>query len=345
MLRFEHPNYLYIFPVLILLILVHYYAVYRRKRKLNLFGDKTLVKDLLIDVSVWKPEVKFWLCILALSMFIIAFARPQFGTKIDKRERMGIEAIIAMDVSNSMYAEDVKPNRLEKAKMMMNNMVDGMKDDKVGLVIFAGLAFTQIPITSDYVSAKMFLETISPSMIPVQGTDIAEAIRLACKSFTQQEDVAKAIFIITDGEDNEGGALEAAQNAAKAGIRVYILGIGDPLGAPIPIPGTNQYIIDEEGNTVVSKLNEDMCREIAKAGNGSYIFVDNSTSAQKKLSEQLDKLSKSKIESQIYSEYDEQFQGFIILGIIFLILDVFFLERSSHRKLFSNLLKSKEYVK
>ena len=138
MLRFEHPNYLYIFLVLILLILVHYYAVYRRKRKLNLFGDKTLVKDLLIDVSVWKPEVKFWLCILALSMFIIAYARPQFGTKIDKRERTGIEAIIAMDVSNSMYAEDVKPNRLEKAKMMMNNMVDGMKDDKVGLVIFAG---------------------------------------------------------------------------------------------------------------------------------------------------------------------------------------------------------------
>lgn len=345
MLRFEHPNYLYIFLVLILLILVHYYALYRRKRKIKLFGDKTLVKDLLIDVSVWKPEVKFWLCILALSMFIIAYARPQFGTKIDKRERMGIEAIIAMDVSNSMYAEDVKPNRLEKAKMMMMNMVDGMKDDKVGLVVFAGQAFTQIPITSDYVSAKMFLETISPSMIPVQGTDIAEAIRLGCKSFTHQENVAKAIFIITDGEDNEGGALEAAQNAAKAGIRVYILGIGDPLGAPIPIPGTNQYIIDEEGNTVVSKLNEDMCREIANAGNGSYIFVDNSTSAQKKLSEQLDKLAKSKIESQIYSEYDEQFQGFIILGIIFLILDVFFLERSSHRKLFSNLLKNKDYVK
>ena len=343
--RFENPNHLYLFLVLILLILVHYYSVYRRQNKIKKFGDKSLVKDLLIDVSVWKPEVKFWLCMLSLSMFIIAYARPQFGTKIEKRDRMGIEAIIAMDVSNSMYAEDVKPNRLEKAKMMMSNMVDGMRDDKVGLIVYAGQAFTQIPITSDYVSAKMFLETISPSMISVQGTDIAEAIRLGCKSFTQQEGVARAIFLITDGEDNEGGAIDAARDAAEAGIRVYILGIGDPLGAPIPIPGTNQYIIDEEGNTVVSKLNEEMCREIARAGNGSYIFVDNSSSAQKKLSEQLEKLAKSKIESQIYSEYDEQFQGFIILGIIFLILDALCLERSSHRKLFSNLLRNREYVK
>lgn len=345
MLRFENPDHLYLFLVLMLLILVHYFALHRRKVKLGCFGEKNLISGLFTDVSAWKPELKFWLCMLSLAMFIIAYARPQFGTRIDKRERMGIEAVIAMDVSNSMYAEDVKPNRLEKAKMMMSNMVDGMKDDKVGLIVFAGQAFTQIPITSDYVSAKMFLETISPSMISVQGTDIAEAIRLACKSFTQQEGVAKAIFLITDGEDNEGGAIEAAKTAVEAGIRVYILGIGDPAGAPIPIPGTNQYIIDEEGNTVVSKLNEEMCREIARAGNGSYIFVDNSSSAQQKLSEQLDKLAKSKIESQIYSEYDEQFQGFVILGIVFLILEVLFLERASHRKLFSNLLRNRAYVK
>lgn len=345
MFRFEHPTHLYLFLALMLLVLVHYYAIHRRKKKLKAFGDRDLVNQLLIDVSAWKPEVKFWLCMLSLAMFIIAYARPQFGTKIEKRERQGIEAIIALDISNSMYAEDVKPNRLQKAKMMISNMVDGMKDDKVGLIVFAGQAFTQIPITSDYVSAKMFLETISPSMISVQGTDIAEAIRLGCKSFTQQEGVSRAIFLITDGEDNEGGAIEAAQAAAKAGIRVYLLGIGDPLGAPIPIPNSNQYIIDNEGNTVVSKLNEEMCREIARAGNGSYIFVDNSSSAQRKLSQQLDNLAKSKIESQIYSEYDEQYQGFVLLGIIFLILEVFFLERTSHRKIFSNLFSSNEYVK
>lgn len=337
MFRFENPQYLYLLIVLVFLALVHYYALYRKKKNLKLYGDEELVKQLLIDVSKWRPEVKFWLGIAALASFIVAFARPQFGTRIDTRERQGIEAIIALDISNSMLAEDVRPNRLEKAKMMVSNMVDGMSDDKVGLIIFAGQAYTQLPITSDYVSAKMFLETISPSLITVQGTDVAEAISLARKSFTPQKDVSKAIFIITDGEDNEGGAVEAAKEAASAGIRVYVLGIGNPNGAPIPIPGTSQYIIDDEGNTVVSKLNEEMCREIAKAGEGTYIYVDNSSSAQKKLSEQVDRLAKSKIESQLYSEYDEQFQGFVLLGILLLIIDVLLLERASHTKLFSKL--------
>ena len=289
-----------------------------------------------------RPELKFWLSIAALACFIIALARPQYGTKIETRERQGIEAIVCLDVSNSMMAQDVKPNRLDKAKMMLSNMVDGMKDDKVGLVVFAGQAFTQLPITSDYVSAKMFLETISPQMIAVQGTDVAAAINLAMRSFTQQENVSRAIFLITDGEDNEGGAVEAAKEAASRGVRVYILGIGDPAGAPIPMPGSNQYITDEEGNVVVSKLNEDMCREIAQAGNGSYIYVDNSSSAQEKLSEQIDRLAKAKMESQIYSEFDEQYQGFIILGLIFLLMDIFIMERQNHRIQISKLLRRKE---
>lgn len=341
MFRFENPQYLYLLLVLLFLAVIHYYAIYQKKRNIRQYGDPELIRTLLIDVSVWRPELKFWLCIFSAVCFIVAFARPQFGTKTETRERQGIEAIIALDVSNSMLAEDVKPNRLEKAKMMVSNMVDGMKDDKVGLIVFAGQAFTQLPITSDYVSAKMFLDMISPSMMSVQGTDIAEAINLAMKSFTQQENVSRAIFIITDGEDNEGGAVEAAKAAVDAGIRVYLLGIGDPAGAPIPIPGSNQYIIDDEGNTVVSKLNEDMCREIAKAGNGSYIFVDNSSSAQQKLSEQVDKLAKSKMESQIYSEYDEQFQGFILLGLLLLILDVMFLERESHIRSLSRLFNKR----
>jgi Ca-activated chloride channel family protein len=274
-----------------------------------------------------------------LASFIVALARPQFGTRLDTRERVGIEAIIALDVSNSMLAEDVKPNRLEKAKMMVSNMVDGMKDDKIGLIVFAGEAFVQLPITSDYVSAKMFLETISPSMISVQGTDVAEAINLSMRSFTQQEDVTRAIFVITDGEDNEGRAVEAAKQAASQGIRVYVLGIGNPGGAPIPIPGTGQYIIDNEGNTVVSKLSEEMCREIATAGNGSYIYVDNSSSAQRKLMEQLDRLSKTKMESQIYSEYDEQYQGFVLIGLLLLLIDVLLLERESKSTWLGNLFR------
>ena len=339
MFRFASPQYLYLLLVLVALAAIHYYIIYKKKRQVKRFGDPELTKQLFLGVSRWRPEVKFWITMLALASFIVALARPQFGTRLDPRERMGIEAIIALDVSNSMLAEDVKPNRLEKAKMMVSNMVDGMKDDKIGLIVFAGQAFVQLPITSDYVSAKMFLETISPSMMSVQGTDVAEAINLSMRSFTQQEDVSRAIFVITDGEDNEARGVEAAKQAAAKGVRVYVFGIGNPGGAPIPIPGTGQYIIDDEGNTVISKLSEEMCREIASAGNGSYIYVDNSSSAQKKLSEQVDRLAKAKMESQIYSEYDEQFQGFILIGIVLLLLDVFLLERESKSTWLSNLFR------
>ena len=339
MFRFASPQYLYLLLVLLALAAIHYYIIYKKKQQVKRFGDPELTKQLFLGVSRWRPEVKFWLTMAALASFIVALARPQFGTRLDTRERMGIEAIIALDVSNSMLAEDVKPNRLEKAKMMVSNMVDGMKDDKIGLIVFAGEAFVQLPITSDYVSAKMFLETISPSMINVQGTDVAEAINLSMRSFTQQEDVSRAIFVITDGEDNEARGVEAAKQAASKGVRVYVLGIGNPNGAPIPIPGTGQYIIDEEGNTVVSKLSEEMCREIATAGNGSYIYVDNSSSAQKKLSEQVDRLAKAKMESQIYSEYDEQFQGFILIGILLLLIDVLLLERESKSTWLSSLFR------
>ncbi len=339
MFRFESPQYLYLLLVLVALAAIHYYIIYKKKRQVKRFGDPELTRQLFLGVSRWRPEVKFWITMLALASFIVALARPQFGTRLDTRERTGIEAIIALDVSNSMLAEDVKPNRLEKAKMMVSNMVDGMRDDKIGLIVFAGQAFVQLPITSDYVSAKMFLETISPSMMSVQGTDIAEAINLSMRSFTQQEDVSRAIFVITDGEDNEARGVEAAKQAASKGVRVYVLGIGNPGGAPIPIPGTGQYIIDDEGNTVVSRLSEEMCREIATAGNGSYIYVDNSSSAQKKLSEQVDRLAKAKMESQIYSEYDEQFQGFVLIGILLLLLDVFLLERESNSTWLSNLFR------
>ena len=339
MFRFESPQYLYLLLVLVALAAIHYYIIYRKKQQVKRFGDPELTRQLFLGVSRWRPEVKFWITMLALASFIVALARPQFGTRLDTRERMGIEAIIALDVSNSMLAEDVKPNRLEKAKMMVSNMVDGMRDDKIGLIVFAGQAFVQLPITSDYVSAKMFLETISPSMMSVQGTDVAEAINLSMRSFTQQEDVSRAIFVITDGEDNEARGVEAAKQAAAKGVRVYVLGIGNPGGAPIPIPGTGQYIIDDEGNTVVSRLSEEMCREIATAGGGSYIYVDNSSSAQKKLSEQVDRLAKAKMESQIYSEYDEQFQGFVLIGILLLLLDVFLLERESKSTWLSNLFR------
>ena len=186
MFRFETPEYLYLLLLLPALAVAHYLWAFRKRRNLRQYGDPALLKLFMPDVSRLRTELKFWFLQLSLLFLIIALARPQYGTRVDTRKRSGIEAIIAMDVSNSMLAEDVRPNRLEKAKMMVSNLVDNMTDDKIGLIVYAGQAFVQLPITSDYVSAKMFLETISPSMIEMQGTDIATAISLASNSFTSQ---------------------------------------------------------------------------------------------------------------------------------------------------------------
>ena len=330
MFRFESPIYLYALAIIPLLALLRYATNVLRRRRLRTYGDPELLKPLMPDVSRWRPEVKFWLVNLALAMMIVCLARPQYGTKIDTRTRKGIEAIIALDVSNSMLAEDVTPSRLAKSKMLISNLVDNMVDDKVGLIVFAGEAYTQLPITSDYVSAKMFLDNISPAMIAVQGTDIARAIELASHSFTQQEGVGRAIFVITDGEDNEGGAVDAAKDAQKRGMNVYVLGIGSPEGSPIPVPGSNGYITDNAGNTVVSKLNEDMCLEIAQAGGGAYIYVDNSSSAQAALQRHVDTLAKAEMESVLYSEYDEHFRDFAWAALVLLILDIMLLARVNH---------------
>jgi Ca-activated chloride channel family protein len=226
-----------------------------------------------------------------------------------------------------MRATDVSPSRLDRAKMMVENLVENFINDKIGLIVFAGDAFVQLPITSDYVSAKMFLNSIDPTMIVNQGTDIAAAIELATHSFTQQEHVGKAIIVITDGEDHEGGAVEAAQKAHERGYNVYLLGIGSSKGSPVPDPETNNYMIDSHGETVMSRLNEQMCREVAQAGGGAYIHVDNNSSAQRLLDEELDKLEKG--ETTIYSDYSEQFQYAAAFAILLLILEVCIMDRKN----------------
>jgi Ca-activated chloride channel family protein len=230
-----------------------------------------------------------------------------------------------MDISNSMLAEDVSPSRLDRAKMMVENLVDNFSNDKIGLIVFAGDAFVQLPITSDYVSAKMFLSTIDPSMMATQGTDIAKAVDMASHSFTQQEGVGKAIIVITDGEDHEGGALEAAKDAMKRGMRVYVLGVGSPNGAPIPL-GNGDYLKDNTGQTVMTGLNEEMCREVAQAGGGAYIHVENNSRAQEQLDRELDKLSKKDMATTIYSDFDEQFQAVGIIVLLLIIIEVCILE-------------------
>jgi Ca-activated chloride channel family protein len=326
MFRFEDPIYLYLLVLIPVLALVRFISYRNQRKRLRQFGNPSLLKDLMPDVSRWRPGVKFWLLQLALSLLIIMLARPQMGTKISHEKRTGIETIIALDISNSMKAEDVVPNRLDRSKMIVENLVDKFSNDKIGLIVFAGDAFVQLPITSDYVSAKMFLSNIDPSMIATQGTDIAGAINLASHSFTQDQEVGKAIIIITDGEDHEGGALEAAKAAKAAGKRVYVLGVGSTQGAPIPVSGSGDYMKDHTGNTVMSALNEQMCREVAQAGGGVFIHVENNSRAQDQLDVELDKLSKKEIDSTIYSDFDEQFMAFAILALVVLMIEICLME-------------------
>ena len=325
MFRFEDPIYLYLLALIPILVLIHFLMLRRQKMQLRKFGDLELVRQLMPNVSRFRPLVKFWLLLGALALLIVVLARPQFGNKISHEKRTGIETIICMDISNSMLAEDVTPSRLDRAKMMVENLVDHFTNDKIGLIVFAGDAFVQLPITSDYVSAKMFLSSITPAMISTQGTDIAAAINMAAHSFTQEENIGKAIIVITDGEDHEGGALEAAKEAKAKGMNTYVLGVGSPNGAPIPI-GNGDYMKDNSGQTVMSALNEQMCRQLADAGSGAYIHVENNSNAQEQLDNELDKLSKKETSSTIYSDFDEQFQAVAIIVLLLLILEVCILE-------------------
>lgn len=340
MLRFEDPIYLWMLLIIPILVLVRFIVWQKRKRNLRKFGDPSLLKEMMPDVSKYRPTIKFCLLLSAITILIFMIARPQVGSKISHEKREGIEVLIALDISNSMLAQDVIPSRLEKSKLLIEDLVDHFTNDKVGLVVFAGDAFVQLPITNDYVSAKMFLQNINPSLITTQGTDLARAISLSQSCFTQREHIGRAIIVITDGEDHEGGALEAAREAYKKGISVFILGVGTSKGAPIP-DGNGGYLKDNSGQIVLSALNEQMCQQVAKAGNGVYIHVDNTSDAQEKLNKEFSKLQSGTSDTVVYSEYNEQFQIFGIILLLLLIVETILLE--SRNPLFKqiNLFRDK----
>jgi Ca-activated chloride channel family protein len=331
MFRFAHPEYLYLLLLIPVLIGVFIYTKIQRRRNITKFGNPDLLANLMPNVSYIRPQVKFYLQLVSVLLLIIVLAQPQFGTKEDKEKRKGIEVMIALDVSNSMMAQDVQPSRLEKAKQVLSKLVDGMTNDKIGLVVFAGDAYTQLPITVDYVSAKMFLSTISTQLVPRQGTAIGSAIDLAIKSFGPKSNVARAIVVITDGENHEDDAVGAAKLASENNIIVDVIGMGKSDGAPIPIPGTMSFWKDKDGNVVVSKLNEPMCKEIALAGKGIYVHADNSNSAFRIITKELDGLGKSDLKTSVFSEYNEQFQSFALLALIILIIDFFIFDRKNKR--------------
>lgn len=328
MFRFESPIFLYLLLLVPVLVVIRLLYQRNKMRKLKRFGDPQLLNDMMQGVSKYRPAVKFWLIIAALIILILMLARPQMGSKISSEKRQGVEVIICMDISNSMLAEDVVPSRLDKSKLLVENMVDKFVNDKVGLIVYAGDAFVQLPITADYVSAKMFLQNVNPSLIASQGTDIAAAINLAMLSFTPDEKAGKAIIVITDGEDHEGKALEMAKAAKEKGIRVFILGVGTTKGSTIRM-ADGHYLTDNTGETVITRLNENMCKEIASAGSGTYIHVDNTGEAQRRLDDEITKMQKGEVETIIYSEYDEQFQAVGIIVLLLLLIETVILERKN----------------
>lgn len=327
MFRFENSNILFILLIIPVLFL-GYYVYYRNfSYRLKRFGNPELLKQLIPYFSKVRPFIKFSVLMFVTFLLIISLARPQFGSKLKEVKREGIEMVIALDVSNSMMATDIAPNRLERAKQSINSMVSKMKDDKIGLIIFAGDAYTQLPITADYTSAKMFLSNISPDIVSKQGTAIGEAIELGMRSFTQDEESSKVIVIISDGENHEGDAIEAAKQAAEKGILIYTIGMGSPRGALIPNRNGAGYIKDRQGNPVTTRMNPEMLNNIATSGGGKYYSASSGTAGLSKLYNELGKLQATEIETQVYSEYDDQYSYFIALAIVLLLLELFIMER------------------
>lgn len=343
MFRFAHIEFLWGLLIIPLLALFFIWARFARKRALKRFGTLQTITELMPFVSKNRPVFKFLLLMLALAFFIVGSARPQFGSKLKKVQREGIELIIALDVSNSMMAEDIQPNRLERAKRAISRMVDRMKDDKIGLIVFAGEAYTQLPITSDYNSAKLFLEAVNTQIVPRQGTAIGSAINLAMRSFTPAGNANKAIVVITDGENHEDNPVSAAQEAAKNGIIVHTIGMGLPQGSPIPVlrSGQTDYLRDNDGNVVVTKLDETTLEEISAAGNGIYVRANNAQVGLNALFDEINKMEKEEMETLVYSEYDDQFQYFFAIGLFLLLLEFVILERKNRYLMKVNLFSAK----
>lgn len=336
MFRFENPEYLYLFIVLPFLVALYIYLNIKKQRDVKKLGVLATIKKMMPELSLKRSYLKFWLIFAALCTGIIMIARPQFGTKVENVEREGIELVIAIDVSNSMLARDVKPDRLARAKQILSRIIDIRKNDKVALIVFAGEAYVQMPLTSDTQSAKLFLNTIDPSLVPVQGTAIGEAINLGMSSFSSDKDVDKAMIIITDGEDHEGNANEAAKKAADAGIMVNVIGIGSVEGSPVPESEySNNYKADSDGQVVVSRLNEQMAQEIAQNGKGLYVQADNSNTAIRALETELNSLETKKTTSLSYSEYDEKFPFFAWILLIILVVEILIYDKKN--PLFKNI--------
>ena len=325
MFRFAHPEYLYLLLAAPALIALFAWALYDRRRRLARFGDPATGATLMPDASTGRMKLKFILFTTAVILVILAAARPQFGSKLREQKSEGIEMMLAVDISNSMLAEDFEPNRLERTKYAINKLFDGLEQDRVGVIVFAGDATGQLPITSDYRMAKAFAKRISPSMASVQGTSIGKALSLAEMSFSSGSGDSRVIILITDGEDHEGNVMQAAERAAEQGIRIFTIGIGTPEGAPIEIGG--EFIKDEKGDMVVSKLDEKMLQEIARITGGAYIRATKQSIGLDEIVRAINDMEQSELSTVRFEEYNEQFQYLIAVAFALLLVEFWLLDR------------------
>lgn len=333
-MSFHSPIYLYLLLLIPVIIAVYFYSNYRRKSRIRRYGDAELLKSLMPSIAPVRSAVTFWLSLLAFALLVVALARPRYGTHKETVVTKGVEVVVALDVSNSMLAQDIYPNRLEKAKKLIMRMMSKIKGNKVSLIVFAGDAFIQLPATEDYVSANMIVNEIQTGLIKNQGTNVAAAIDLAMNSFSDNEKIGKAIVVITDGENHEEGAVEAAQAAAEKGVKLYVLGVGTTDGGRIPYVedeifgqyrkqnSGDKFLRDSKGENVITKLNETAAKEIAAAGNGSYIRVDDSSAAQDYIESELGKLAQDEVKSEVFTKFNEQFDIIGLMAFMLLIIDV-----------------------
>ena len=332
MLMFANPVYLYLL-LLVPLFLLGYGALrYFRARRIKAFGDPELVNALMPSWSRSKGWVRMVLFSLAFAFFVLGLARPRTGAKLAERTTKGAEIIVALDVSNSMLAQDYSPNRLERAKLAISRLTDRLQEDRIGLVIFAGTSFVQLPVTTDYVSAKMFLGSIDTGSIPVQGPAIGDAIRLSIKSFSAQSEKSRVIIVISDGENHEDDPVAAARQAAEVGIKVYTIGVGSAEGQPISVNG--ELLKDKDGNIVVTRLDEETLRNVAKAGGGAYIHAGGEEFGLNPIIQDIRGMEDEEFGSVVFEEYDEQYMYFFGIALLLFVLEMLIGERKPRRKLF-----------
>ena len=332
MINFAQAQYLFLILLIPVFFLLQALVFKLRTRRIRKFGDEELVRQLMPSSSRSKVWVRLTLFSIGFFFFAIGLSRPQIGAKLKEHETKGAEIMIVLDVSNSMLAEDYSPNRLDRAKLAISRLVDKLRDGRIGLIVFAGNSFVQLPITTDYVSAKMFLNSISTESVPIQGTAIGEAINTALRSFSAQSEKSRAIIVITDGENHEDDPVAAAAQAAEMGVRVFTIGVGSPEGKPIPMDG--ELLKDKDGNIVVTRLDETVLQDVANAGKGVYVRAGNSEFGLNPIIDDIRRMEDEKYSSIVFEEYDEQFMYFMGLALLFFVLEMLVGERRSKRHLF-----------